>query len=114
MNPQFKITEGTTAFLKKMREKKELTQDQMARLMKHNLTGYNQIEKGHKCLTLIQIWILADVLNMSKADVINGICGADPCVHKDELEKLQALFDAALQENSALKDKVIGLMEGRS
>lgn len=109
---QDQIKAGTSAFLKRIREERELNQAQMARLMKYNLTGYNQLEKGHKFLTVVQLWYLGHVLNISPGDIINEICGADPSVEKSKLEKLQALLDSAMAENSTLKDKLIAALEG--
>lgn len=114
MNQQFKITEGTSAFLKSLRDEHHLTQAEMAARLEFNYTSYNLLEKGHRFLTLLMVWKIATEFSLTPGEVINGIYGADPSVEKGKLEKLQELLNAALEENSVLKDKLIKILEGNS
>ncbi len=114
MNAQFKITEGTMAFLKRMREEHRLSQREVANQLPFNFTGYNQLEKGHKFLTLIQVWQLAKLYNITPADVINGIYGAEPNDCKTKLLELQEKYNAVVADKAELQSKIIALMEGNT
>jgi transcriptional regulator with XRE-family HTH domain len=112
MNAEQQIINGTMAFLKAKREEFHYSQADVAKMLPYNLTGYNQLEKGHKFLTLIQIWQVARVYKITPGEVINGIYGGNPSEEKSKLEQLQAKLDAVLEENSSLKNRLIEALTG--
>jgi DNA-binding XRE family transcriptional regulator len=58
-----------SANLKKFREQKNLTQEQMAELLGYSLFGYRKIEQGQRGLPIHKVIEVAKILNCSIEDI---------------------------------------------
>lgn len=63
------LKKGTASNLKRLRENKKLTQEQMAELLGYSVPGYRKIEQGTRGLPIHKAMIAKDILNCSLDEI---------------------------------------------
>lgn len=63
------MTHDTSANLKRLREKKGLTQERMADLLDYSVSGYRKIEQGHRGLPILKALKATELLGCSLNDI---------------------------------------------
>jgi len=57
--------------IKKFRELKNITRDELADKLKMSLSGYSKLERGEVEITLTKLYRIADILEVSVSQILN-------------------------------------------
>jgi len=96
--------------IKKFRELKNLTRDQMAADLEMSLSGYGKLERGEVDITISKLYKIAEVLNVSVSQIMDFNVSNIFNVHDN-----QTVNGVEVKEqhyyNDQFKDKYIAMLE---
>ena len=97
--------------IKKFRELKNITRDELADKLEMSLSGYSKLERGEVEITLTKLYRIADILEISVSQILNFDASQIFNVSNNQVINGFEAKEQTNNYNDEYKDKYIKMLE---
>lgn len=97
--------------IKKFRELKNITRDELADKLEMSLSGYSKLERGEVEITLTKLYRIADILEISVSQILNFDASQIFNVSNNQVINGFEVKEQINNYNDEYKDKYIKMLE---